>query len=605
MKKESEKDFSEEHSLRRLFQNAAGWYVCVLVFLLPLKFGSLAVMPEAAGFFPGDLFSWVVINWPAHSFGIFSGAALLFSLAAYGVPAKCTVRGLAALLWIVGFAAAGLVGMVNSGAPFYAEGELAHLLGIASFCGAAALPLCSGSAALWRGRFFAALSFGVLLLCVNGLNQYFFGFDELREFLAKKQENGEAVHGVLLAKVADDRVYATMVSANVLAGFLLLAGPLAVTCFRRMGRRFEPERVSSALFFCVMFFPVAAVFLMTKTRAAFLCALVTAALYVLTLRGKRLLRIAFLFCVCAAVAGGAVYIRLAGRGFGSFAERADYMRTAARMFPEKPLTGHGWGEFFYRHMLEKTTDTDESTHDPHNVFLSFILQSGLPAGLLASSALLLPLILLWRSRGKNDAETTAVLWGGIAFSLHCCCDINMQIPACMAGAGLLLIAALPDGPVFEKTAVLTVKLALFLLLTAAGAGALFLNGRELRGDVAYTVLCDMVNTPPPNRPGEHLIVHQWQLTESLRKKHPFACNIMGDLYMAAGDLDTAERFFMESLRRDPRRPAVHERLAKIAEARGNSGLAASLRRRAHLLFPSHPGYKSNLINPPGKAILIE
>ena len=603
MKKGSEKNFSEGHGLRKILENAAGWYVCVLVFLLPLKFGSLAVMPEAAGFFPGDLFSWLIINWPAHSFGIFAGAALIFSLVAYGIPGRCTARSLVALLWVTGLAAAGLAGTVNSGAPFYAEAELSHLLGVAAFCGAAALPLCGGSSSLWRRRFSAALAFGVLLMCVNGLNQYFFGFDELREFLAKKQENGEAVHSVLLAKVADDRVYATMVSANVLAGFLLLAGPLAVTVFRSMGRHFEPERVSSALFFCVMFIPVTAVFLLTKTRAAILCALVTAALYVLTLKGKRLLRTAFLICVCIVVAGGAVYIHKAGRGFASFSERADYMRTALRMLPEKPLAGHGWGEFFYRHMLEKTTDTDESAHDPHNIFLSFILQAGFPAGLMASCALLLPLVLLWRTREKNDAAATAVLWGGIAFVLHCCCDISMQIPACMAGAGLLFIAVMPDDPVLEKEAALPLKAALILFLTAAGAGALFLNLRQLQGDAAYTALCDMVNSPPGNRPGGHLIERQWRRTESLRKGHPFACNIMGDYCMAAGDIDRAERFFMESLRRDPRRPAVYERLAKIAAARGDTALAASLRNKAHLLFPTHPVYKANLINPPGETIL--
>ena len=604
MKKQNGKS-SAGIPLRTLLRNAAGWYVCLLTFLLPLKFGSLAVMPEAAGFFPPDLFSWFIINWPAHSFGIFSGAALLFCLVAYGVPGRFTVRSFAALGWVFGFAAAGFAGTVNSGAPFYAEAELSHLLGICAFCGAAALPLCGDDSARWRGRFFAALAFGVLLLCVNGLNQYFFGFDEMRDFIARQEEQGLHVSPVLRAKVADDRVYAAMVSANVLAGFLLLTGPLAVICFRRMGRRFEPERVSAALFFCVMFIPVVTVFLMTKTRAAFLCALVTAALYVLTLKGRRLLRILFLLCVCAAVAGGAVYIRKAGRGFGSFAERADYMRTAMRMLPERPLTGHGWGEFFYRHMLEKTTDTDESAHDPHNVFLSFILQAGFPAGLIASGALLFPLAVLWRRRGRVDALANAVLWGGIAFVLHCCCDINMQIPACMAGAGLLFIAAVPDEPIFEKTAVLPVKLALGLLLAAAGAGALSLNMRQLRGDAAYTVLCDMMSSPPGNRPDEHLIVRQWRRVEDLRKTHPFACNTLGDYYAAAGNLDKAEQLYLESLRRDPRRPAVYERLAKIAEARRNPDLAASLRRKAHLLFPTHPGYRGNLINSHREAILIK
>ena len=84
---------------RRLLQNMAGWFVVLLAFLLPLKFGSLAVMPESAGFFPEDCFSWLIINWPASSFGIFSGMALLAALAAFGVPDFSTQRGVTALLW--------------------------------------------------------------------------------------------------------------------------------------------------------------------------------------------------------------------------------------------------------------------------------------------------------------------------------------------------------------------------------------------------------------------------------------------------------------------------------------------------------------------------
>ena len=103
---------------RRLLQNMAGWFVVLLAFLLPLKFGSLAVMPEAAGFFPEDWFSWIIINWPANSFGIFSGMALLAVLAAFGVPEFSTLRGITALLWCFALPLAGLVGAVNSTAPF-------------------------------------------------------------------------------------------------------------------------------------------------------------------------------------------------------------------------------------------------------------------------------------------------------------------------------------------------------------------------------------------------------------------------------------------------------------------------------------------------------
>lgn len=60
-----------------IMEKLAGGLLLALTFLMPLKFGTLAVMPEATGLYPGDLFSWAIISWPAHSFGLFSGGLLL------------------------------------------------------------------------------------------------------------------------------------------------------------------------------------------------------------------------------------------------------------------------------------------------------------------------------------------------------------------------------------------------------------------------------------------------------------------------------------------------------------------------------------------------
>ena len=430
--------------LRRILKNAAGSFIVLLAFLLPVKFGSLAVMPEAAGFFPEDFLSWSIINWPSSSFGIFSGLALLAALVSFGVPDFLTQRGVTALLWCFALPLAGWIGAINSSAPFYAEGEICHLLSVSAFCGAVWLMLANDPEHVWKKRLTAGLAFGVFLLCFSGLRQYFFGFAEMKEFIADQQAKGIAVSGVMLAKVADTRVYGAMVSANILAGFLLLTVPLCVVVFGRMGKHFEPEKISVRLFICVMLIPAVAVFLMTKTRAAFLCALITVMIYFFTLKFSKKLKVLFAAAILCAVIGGAVYIKVAGRGFGSFSERVDYMRTTAIMLPEKPLSGHGWGGFFYRHMKEKTTSTDESAHDPHNIFASFILHAGIPAGVLASAAFCFPLIVLFCRRKEFSLEDKAVFWGCVGFTLHCCCDINMQVPACLAGAGMLFIMAVPD-----------------------------------------------------------------------------------------------------------------------------------------------------------------
>ena len=589
--KTRENIFENNQNSRRILKNTAGSFAVLLAFLMPVKFGSLAVMPEAAGFFPEDIFSWMIINWPSSSFGIFSGLALLAALLAFGVPDFFTRRGITALLWCFALPLAGVIGAINSSASFYAEGEICHLLSVSAFCGCVWLILANDPECVWKKRLSAGLAFGVLLLCFSGLRQYFFGFEEMKEFIASQQEKGIAVSGVMLAKVADTRVYGAMVSANILAGFLLLTAPLSVAVFSRMGKYFEPEKISVRLFTCVMLIPSIAVFLMTKTRAAFLCALVTLVIWFFTLKFSKALKIFFAAVILCAVIGGAVYIKVAGRGFGSLSERADYMRTAAIMLPEKPLSGHGWGGFFYRHMKEKTTSTDESAHDPHNVFASFILQAGFPAGILASAAFLFPLFVLFRRRKEFSLEDKAVFWGCTAFTLHCCCDINMQVPACLAGAGMLFIMAVPDEKIKFSPAPFAAKAVIFSLLALLGVFSLYRNQQCLKGDAAFTRFFDLLHAPQNGLSDEPAIMRAWQDLEKLRKDHPFACNMLGDYFMAKGDVFRAEQLYKESLKRDPGRPAVYMRLADIALKQFDADKAEELRKKAHSLFPTHPKYK--------------
>ena len=119
-----------------IMEKLAGGLLLALTFLMPLKFGTLAVMPEATGLYPGDLFSWAIISWPAHSFGLFSGGLLLLlAPAAFrcGRELFSTPAGRTALLWGVGLPAVSLIGWINAATFDYALGETAHLAGIGAY----------------------------------------------------------------------------------------------------------------------------------------------------------------------------------------------------------------------------------------------------------------------------------------------------------------------------------------------------------------------------------------------------------------------------------------------------------------------------------------
>ena len=47
--------------MRQFGQRVTGWCAVFLAFLLPLKFGSLSLMPEQPPMFPADLISLLVI----------------------------------------------------------------------------------------------------------------------------------------------------------------------------------------------------------------------------------------------------------------------------------------------------------------------------------------------------------------------------------------------------------------------------------------------------------------------------------------------------------------------------------------------------------------
>ena len=436
---------------------AAKWcagYLIGLTFLLPLKFGSLAVLPEATSFYPGDLFSWLIINWPAHSFGIFSGVALFAALVVFapGMRPLRTSGGATALLWSFGLVLVSLIGWINAATIDYAVGETIHLAGIGAYVLAVRLWLRNRPEE--RRWFCAALAAGACWLIYSGLSQYFVGFAETREFVEKQIAEGIPISHVMVAKINDDRVFATFVSCNVLAGYLLLLLPVTLYAVWRFAGHFEPVRLSRILLCGLVFSGLAAVLLLTRSRAAFLAALLTAGAFAMTLPKRRIYRCIPVVVLALAIVGGAIYIHRAGRGFGSMAERVDYLRSSVKMIAEKPLAGHGWGGFFYRHMELKTTGTDESAHDPHNLVMAFASQTGVIGGAVALAAVLLPLFWLGRRIFRRGGEETpeegadgfarAVFWGECAFLLHAHMDVDLQIPASMAAAGAMLVAALPE-----------------------------------------------------------------------------------------------------------------------------------------------------------------
>ena len=475
--------------MRRFGQRVTGWCAVFLAFLLPLKFGSLSLMPEQPAMFPGDIISLLVISWPPLFTGIAGALLLLAGLCFFPVPRLRTPGSLTALFWGFGLPLAVLPGFLNNVNFDYAWCTFAHWWGI----GAMVLGYwwIFSAEGIWKKRCLGALAAGTLCAGADAWRQYLWGFDEMAELLRKQREAGAEISQNMEIRILDGRIFGTLGSSNTLAGFLLLAALPALVLLRKWGRCFEPEKVSVPLFTLAGVVILGGPFLMTRSRGAWLCAFLACAVWFFTLKSvKRRIKLAAAGAGVILLIAGAVAVRASGRGFSSGMERLDYLRTVAVMCAEHPWAGGGWGGFFHRHMKIKLTDSDESARSPHNLPGSFAAQAGIPAGLIAAAAMVLLLWELFRSpETGEDKLLPAVKWSVPAFMLHSCMEVNDAIPASMVSCVLLALAAMPDSPPREPgRAPLKERLVLWAGALVLLAGSFGANGCWLRSEAAFDEL---------------------------------------------------------------------------------------------------------------------
>ena len=578
--------------------SAAGIWITATAFLLPLKFGGLAAMPEAAANYPAALWEYLLISWPP-SFIAVAGPLALLPLAAAGVVRKLRADGAcaAAMLWCAGLFAATLPGWLRTANLEAAFIQSLHYAGCGCFGLAAALLIRAD--AVWKSRLINALSAGTMLLGVAAFHQYLFGFSDTRRFIEEAVAAGAAAPDKPLQLfLADDRVYATFSSCNTLAGFLLLVLPTVVLALLHWGNRFEPTRIARPLFAGIALLLTAGPLLLTQSRGAFLAALLTAGVWFFAQPAiRRRWKLIVLAALLLVIAAAAWRIGARGRGFGSMAERIDYLRTAAVLVAERPLDGTGWESFHLRHMKIKTTRSDEAARDPHNPVASFAAQCGIPAGILAAAALLTPLVLLGRRSRRpetRDALGEAVLWGFFAFALHCCMEINFLVPANLAGAAMLLAAALtPDddhGGTAAPTAGRHVFDAVFTVCAALVAAATLVAAlRWIPGEIAFARFSDAVHPLP----GAIATDPQTAEREALaRRGRSYAVwELVGERRLGYGDPAGAETAFFNAQKWGGERASLQWKLAAAAEMMNRPEEAARYRRRARELFPTNPIYR--------------
>jgi O-antigen ligase len=574
-------------------ENIAGAFFLLLTLLMPVKYGTIGCMPEAGSFYPDSIIDYLYVSWPASTFGVFSGISLLLCILFCRPQIRYSNLTASMLLFTAALPLAALWGKLIAPSSFYGEAMFTHIAGVAAYLGAAYILTAANPA--WKNRILSFLGIGTLLLTISAFHQYFFGFKEMQEFARMQEEQGIVLSDAIRLKLIDGRVYGAMSSANLLSGFMLCAAPLLVSVAAMASRRFEPQKQSFILFTSVAACLGFGTLLMTKTRGAFLALGAAVVLWIFSNNKiKKLYKVVLLLAIAAVFIGGTLYIKYHGRGFGSMAERVSYLRTAAVMISEKPLTGFGWGEFFYRHMQLKDTNSNESAHDPHNIVASFAVHTGVFGGLLVLAAFLLPLWNLWKKRNSSDMLTNCCLWGGVAGFLHALQDINLQSPAVICVLMLILLVN-QDNAQEEKNVSNLLRYSCLLYMFVLGTVSLVGNWNYTRGDAAMSMLEECCRPSVKEKlylATPHNVEKSLNAVNVLRPKHPFANSLAAAFFSAAGNSSKAEKLYLTSLALDSRRPGVLMSLADIYEKKGNITDAEKLRDKARKLFPSNPEYKN-------------
>ena len=577
----------------------------LLLFLLPLKFGTLVAVPNLTMIYWSDPVSLLVGIWP---FPVFPVVACIFLLSALlFVPGEIfpgragKFAGLWLLLALVSFLGGIAEGTPPDAFPYFMD----HVLAMGAF-------LLGFTRVVNHNKnvtdyYYGAFCAAFLISLVIGLNQYFSGYQETINEIQSK--NLGEVNGSILYRLQQMRVTGGFAACNAFAGYLVLGLPIALAWLWRMGGRLTPPNVSRA----VLTVPVliTGLFLLVKTGSRGGILSLLAALFFLFFSSglSKKWRIA-LFSLIPLGALGITALVLLGRGGKSILFRLDYFQGAFRMIAKSPLYGVGWGGFQRHFMTMKWIYDPEAPASPHSFPLSMGSQTGALGFLVACAILFTGFYFLFRyllksSLRENLQDGRLMLSASIAaiagFSVHSLQEVLFETPGAILCYGAVVIMALVvieperEKPGVEKQFHLYQFASLIFVVFYAGV-SLYFGWKVLSFDRSLATLNDMTDyrmiTPEEYRNIDTVKV-QNAFDEVLKKNpaSPYPYLTMSDFYMVRGDVFASKTMVGKALEKDPCSAAFNVRMYRILFHEQNYDEAAVYRKRAIELFPMNQGYK--------------
>lgn len=580
-----------------------------LVFILPLKFASLAALPESPLFYPDNPFAWIIISWPTILFYMLAGLLLLaVTILLPPVKFRKTPAMIFAFLWIF-LAPVSLIGMINASSYEYVIYQVTHIFGIACFI-MTIYRLLENNPSL-KNLYIGAAVLGIFFSCFDGVYQLTTGFEETKKYVYEQESASavKAIEGNLKQRLEENRVFAAFSLCNSFAAHLILMIPLCFWALWRFCGTVDPPKTARMIFIPPFMILMLAMLYFTGSRAAILAFVASIAITFLFAAPNKRVRNYILLSMPFIAAGGLLFIYLF-KGFPSVSVRVDYYYSAFKMFLNHPFIGTGWGDFFHEYMKIKMTPlSDEAPHTPHSIVMSFASQTGIIGLTAALLALFYPAYLLLKkltADAKNKNYLTlnnAVFMGFFAWALHSLTDINLQVAATVCTAVLLLIlAGLPE----QETAAESIPFqnrkssmlfpVFFIVIAISLSIVTIANSDKLiRHELAFYKLqnlCDLKFKTKEDLAKITVADVKEQLKEcvEIAPWSAFVWANAADFMMYKNLPYAAEDYYKEASKRSPERPSFYYRLYLIQNYLGKKQEAEINYQKAVELFPNNPKY---------------
>jgi O-Antigen ligase len=263
--------------------------------------------------------------------------------------------------------------------------------------------------------------------------------------------------------------------------------------------------------------------------------------------------------------------------------RYDFWSVAWEMFEERPLDGHGSGNFQQAYLARG--DSGEQPRYPHSLELGVLSQTGLVGAALLGGALLAGLAGALRAR-RTPPETAAVAMAATSvwlyWFLHASVDWFWEFPAltgaALAALGLACSMAPRGDPLSGRASrarrALWVPAAVAALALAASLAAPWLSARH-----TSRAANDWPEDP-------EAALERLERAADLNPLSARPALVAATIELRRGRDPAAARHFREALERDPESVYPHLLLGAIAAERGREAQARRLLRRAAALSPN-------------------